>query len=80
MFFVTPLDQLATISGGLKGSELWVRMKGPSSCSHYGNPERAWQDGLKFREKAGWRRGHPNTKTPLLLVQCLLVVSGCYRN
>lgn len=80
MFFATPLDQLATISGGQKGSELWATMRDPSSCSHYGNPERAWQDGLKFREKAGWRRGHPKTKTPLLLVECLPVFSGCFRS
>lgn len=80
MFFATPSDQMATISGGQKGSELWVTMRGPSSCSHYGNPERAWQDGLKFSEKAGWRRGHPKTKTPLLLVECLSVFSGCFRS
>lgn len=72
MFFVTLLDPPATISGGQKALELWATMRGHSSCSRYGNPERAWQDGLRFREKAGWRRGHPKTKTPLLLVQCLL--------
>lgn len=74
MFFATLLDPLATNSGGQKGFELWATMKGPSSCSRYGNPEKAWQDGLRFREKAGWRRGHPKTKTPLLLVQSLPLV------
>lgn len=79
-FSVTPLAPLATISGGQKGSGSWATMRSPSSFSHYGNPEKAWQGGLKSWGEVWWRRRHPKTKTPSLLVRCVTVASGCFRD
>ena len=77
-FSVTPLAPLTTISGGQRGSESWATMRSPSSFSHYGNPEKAWQGGLKSWGEVWWRRRHPKTKTPSLLVRCVTVASGCF--
>lgn len=79
-FSATPLAPRGVISGGQKGSEWWATMRSPSSCSRYGNPEKAWQGGSKSRREARWRRRHPKTKTPLLLVQGLTIASGGFRD